>query len=246
MFRSDGLAAGGLHATGTLSASAEAAVVSAQERPAGAAHAWRWRTILGRAAAFTGGILTPLLVLEVVLGVGGAVAPGDYQTVDLSAASEQFGRVNIANRAGAKRTSEFSTHVRLNSKGLRGPEIPYAKPAGTYPALVIGDSFTFGAQVEEEETFVARLPEHLRAGAAHDGIAVPEIETINGGVDGWNTYNELAWLQAEGIRYQPDLVILMFYAGNDPGENFDWMKALNRRGQQADAAPASPVQVARK
>jgi SGNH hydrolase-like domain, acetyltransferase AlgX len=206
----------------------------------------RWPIILGRLAAIVCGILAPLLAFEVILRLGGAIAPGEYQTVDLNAVSEQFGRVNMANRAGAKKTSEFSTHVRLNSHGLRGPEIPYAKPDGTYRVLVVGDSFTFGAQVEEDETFVARLGEHLRAASDRRGLDAVEFETINGGVDGWNTYNELAWLTAEGVRYEPDLVVLMYYTGNDPGENFDWMKALNRRDADAAPAPTSTMQELRK
>src|SRR5215207_4791266 len=149
----------------------------------------RYSRILGRFAAVLGGVMAPVLMLEIFLRVGGAIAPGEYQTADLNAASEQFGRLNTANRAGAKRTGEFSTHVRVNSKGLRGPEIPYTKPAGVYRVLVLGDSFTFGAQVEEDDTLVVRLAEHLRAAAARAGSAITEVETINGGVDGWNTHN---------------------------------------------------------
>src|SRR3954447_8958531 len=126
----------------------------------------RWVRLLGRVGAFGIGVLTPLLVVEIILRLGGAVAPGDYPTVDLTTTSEQFGRLNMANRAGAKRTSEFSTHVRVNSAGLRGPEIPYEKPPGTYRVLVLGDSFTFGAQVEEDQTFVARLGDRLRRQSA--------------------------------------------------------------------------------
>src|SRR5215212_8805506 len=84
----------------------------------------RCSRILGRFAAVLGGMIAPVLMLEILLQVGGTIVPGEYQTVDLNATSEEFGRLNMANRAGAKRTSEFSTHVRLNSKGLRGPEIP--------------------------------------------------------------------------------------------------------------------------
>ena len=127
-----------------------------------------------------------------------------------------FGRLNMVNQAGWKRSSEFSTHVRVNSKGLRGPEIPYSKPDGKDRVLVVGDSFTFGAQVEEDETFVARLGAYLHAGDAQAGIEPGSVETINAGVDGWNTINELSWLKAEGIKYAPDMVILMFYVGNDP------------------------------
>ena len=136
----------------------------------------------------------------------------------------------MANRGGWKSSSEYRVHVRVNSQGLRGPEIPYAKPEGVQRVLVLGDSFTFGAQVDEEQTFVARLGEHLRAGTAASDLTVGPIETINAGVDGWTTINQVTWLQAEGLRYAPDLVVLMYYTGNDPGENYDYVKALGRVG----------------
>lgn len=188
----------------------------------------RWRTVVGRLFCILAGLLVPLLLAELFFRVGGAVAPGDYQTTELTAASDLFERQNLANRAGWKRSSEFETYVRINSHGLRGPEVPYEKPADTFRVLVVGDSFTFGAQVNEEQTFVSRLQGYLRDRVHRAGMDQSKIETINGGVDGWSTINELAWLKAEGVRYDPDLVLLMFYTGNDPGENFDRLKAVKR------------------
>ena len=37
-------------------------------------------------------------------------------------------------------------------------------------------------------------------------------EVINAGVPGWNLENELAYLQAEGLKYEPDLILLGYYA----------------------------------
>jgi hypothetical protein len=205
-----------------------------------------WPERLGRLSLVLSGLLVPLLVAELLLRSVGAVVPGEYQTADLNTPSEPFGRLNMVNQSGWKRSREFSVHVRVNSKGLRGPEIPYAKPDGTERVLVIGDSFTFGAQVEEDETFVARLGHHLRQETADVGDAPAAIETINGGVDGWNTFNELAWLKAEGVKYAPDIVVLMFYAGNDPGENFDWFKAVKRSQPEVAAVQDSALRDVRR
>jgi hypothetical protein len=106
---------------------------------------------------------------------------------------------------------------------LRGPEVAYAKPESTYRVLVLGDSFTFGLQVPEEETFVARLGERLNASASD-----VRFETLNGGSDGWSTIDEYNWLTTEGYRYAPDLVVLMFFTGNDPGDNANPEKAQQR------------------
>lgn len=184
--------------------------------------------VAGRVVVVLIGLCLPIGIAEILFRQSGAIAPGEYQTADLNAASELYGRQNLANRAGWKKSGEFTTHVRVNSSGLRGPEIPYAKPERAFRVLVVGDSFTFGAQVHEEETFVSKLEAYLERGAARAGLDGRRIQTINAGVDGWSTINALAWLKSEGVRYGPDLVVLMFYTGNDPGENFDRLKAVKR------------------
>lgn len=158
----------------------------------------------------------PVLLLELLLRVAGPVLPGDYQTVVLLERSDDFGRINRPNTAGWKKDLEYTTWVRINSKSLRGPEIDYVKPPDTYRILVLGDSFTLGLQVTEEQTFVSRLAERLNS-----GDLPPRFETINAGTSGWSTVNEYAWLTKEGYRYAPDLVLLMFYVGNDPEGNAD-------------------------
>ena len=178
------------------------------------------------------------MLFELALRLGGPIAPGEYQTVGFTDVSSEFSRVNMANRAGWKQSREFRTHVRVNAQGLRGPDVPYAPAPDTFRILVLGDSFTFGAQVDEDETFVVRLGHHLRKAAARSGWEQREIETINAGVDGWSTVDEVAWLRAEGVRYEPDLVILMFFTGNDPGENFDRARAAWRKADRQER-PAS-------
>jgi len=204
------------------------------------------RIVVSRVVAVAAGLLIPLLALEALFRFAGPVLPGEYQTARLVAASELFGRQNMANRAGWKRSAEFSVQVRVNSKGLRGPEVAYEKAPGMFRVLVVGDSFTFGGQVEEDETFVVRLGHELQKAANRASSEPRQIETINAGVDGWNTANELAWLTSEGLRYEPDLVVLMFYTGNDPGENYDMLKAVKRVGVEMDPAAALPARDARR
>jgi hypothetical protein len=82
----------------------------------------------------------------------------------------------------------------------------------------------------------------LKRAASRGWIEHDDVETINAGVDGWSTVNQLAWLKAEGVRYQPDLVLLMYYAGNDPGEIYDQMKAVQRAGDQSAPEPSPLLQ----
>ncbi|MFN0070193.1 MAG: alginate O-acetyltransferase AlgX-related protein, partial [Chloroflexota bacterium] len=147
--------------------------------------------------------------------------------------SDVVGRLNKANSSGWRKTDEYVTHVTINSQNLRGHETTYAKPADTYRVIVLGDSFVFAVQVDEPDTLVSRLATSLQPPAPFT-----KIETINAGTDGWSTTNELAWLTTEGVHYEPDLVLLLFFVGNDPGENADrvdgWLTARQAPGPLRD------------
>jgi hypothetical protein len=90
--------------------------------------------------------------------------------------------------------------VNSNARGLRGRrEFGYAKPPGVFRILVLGDSFAFGDDVGDEDAFPHVLQELL-----------PQVEVLNLGVHGYGHDQMLLYLQEEGLRYQPDLVLLGF------------------------------------
>jgi lysophospholipase L1-like esterase len=101
--------------------------------------------------------------------------------------------------------------VEINRKGLRGPEVTYAKRRGAVRILWLGDSVTVGY----------RLPRHDDAvpwrSAARLESAGVRIETVNAAVDGYSPWQENAWLRREGFRYHPDLVVVGFVL-NDVSE----------------------------
>jgi len=108
---------------------------------------------------------------------------------------------------------DFDVEVRINSAGLRDREIPHAKPAGTRRVLVLGDSFTFGYGVELDQSFVKVAQRMLG----------PGWEAINGGAPTWGTGDDLDFLRAEGLRYEPDLVVVGFFR-NDLADN--WLRGV--------------------
>ncbi len=59
--------------------------------------------------------------------------------------------------------TEYRTHIRINSHGLRGPEVAYDKPDGVRRVLLLGDSFVEGYTVEEPATVGRLLQDALRA-----------------------------------------------------------------------------------
>jgi hypothetical protein len=95
--------------------------------------------------------------------------------------------------------------VTANSRGIRGEaeHAPGRRP-GVRRVVVVGDSFTFGEGVGDDETFPARLQARLG----------PRVEVINLGIHGYGHDQMLIHLREEGLRYEPDLVILGYYAGD--------------------------------
>jgi hypothetical protein len=94
--------------------------------------------------------------------------------------------------------------LNTNDKGLRGRrEYSYSKPAGMRRVLVLGDSFTFGEEVSDTETY----PHYLQT-------KFSELEVINMGVHGYGHDQMLILLEEEGVKYTPDVVILGFIAGD--------------------------------
>ncbi len=96
--------------------------------------------------------------------------------------------------------AEYSTTVQHDSWGFRGAEISRQKPRDRYRILVLGDSFTYGMGVGDQETFCARL-EKLD----------PRLQVINAGVIGYDTGQELLLLRDQGLSFSPDLVLVAFF-----------------------------------
>ena len=152
--------------------------------------------------------IVPLLVLEAAIRLFGPILPGNYNTGTFLTPHQVFGRYHVPGFDGWLKTPEFTTRVTINAAGLRGPERPYAKPPGTRRVLVLGDSFVEAAQVQEPESVVGRLQ------AALDGPG-GRVEVLNGGVGGWGAHQAYVFLREEAVRYEPDLVIVQLYLGND-------------------------------
>jgi hypothetical protein len=88
--------------------------------------------------------------------------------------------------------------LNTNSKGFRGKkDFPYTKEK--LRILILGDSFTFGDEVSDDETYSYYLQEML-----------PHTEVINMGIHGYGHDQMLILLKEEGVKYQPDIVILGF------------------------------------
>ncbi len=91
--------------------------------------------------------------------------------------------------------------IRINSHGLRDRERTWEKPEGVRRVLGIGDSFTFGYQVDVKDCYLKQLERSLNKGSGR-------WDVINAGVTGYNMWQYLAYLKCCGYRYSPDLIII--------------------------------------
>jgi lysophospholipase L1-like esterase len=102
--------------------------------------------------------------------------------------------------------------VRINAWGFRGPEWPATKPPGGFRIIVMGDSFTFGQGIGEEERYTTLLEKQLRA-----KFSGKTLEVLNLGVAGYSAVDEAILLEKIGPLLHPDLVLVQF-TGNDVRE----------------------------
>jgi lysophospholipase L1-like esterase len=166
--------------------------------------------ILGNLMALGAGLLVMLALGEIALRVVDLGHPY-YSAPELYQPSSDP-RVLFEPRP---RFNGFSEGVWLttNGRGLRERDLPLAKAPDTRRVVFLGDSVTFGAGVKDDEPFPRLLEVSI------NGSGAGPVETVNTGVVGYNTIQELARLEQAGLPYQPDVVVLTFVV-NDLLETF--------------------------
>ncbi|MFN8636796.1 MAG: SGNH/GDSL hydrolase family protein [Chloroflexota bacterium] len=170
----------------------------------------RWA---GRSVAILAGLLVPLLLLEVVLRLFGPILPGNYDTGAYLVRDETLGHFHVRGFHGWIKAPEFTTEVQISPLGLRDRRQSYAKPPGTFRVLLLGDSFLEAVQVQQWQGVAERLEVLLNQDSPRP------VEVINGGVAAYGTGQELLLLDQVGAQFQPDLVVLLFFVGNDLTNN---------------------------
>ncbi len=105
---------------------------------------------------------------------------------------------------------------RINGLGFRGAEVP-TKPAGGYRVAVIGDSATFGSNVNDDgDTMPGRLDALLRAASRG-----PAIDAVNAGVPGYNVRQVYYTLLHKVLPLKPDLVVYNLFPNDMDNELYE-------------------------
>jgi len=93
--------------------------------------------------------------------------------------------------------------VRINSHGLRGPEIP-PDAAGEHRILFLGESTTFAGRMPYEQCYAHRVGELLPRYRGRP------VRAINAGVPGYSSFQGFQYLHHRGLALEPDTVVLYF------------------------------------
>jgi lysophospholipase L1-like esterase len=116
---------------------------------------------------------------------------------------------------------EFSERSRTNSHGQWDIERTFEKQSGTTRIIVLGDSVVLGGDVYDfHDNMTLQLEKRLSG---------QKVEVLNFGVTGYSTRAEIELLETKGLRYDPDLVLLLFVQNDYMNFNNDITRAHFKR-----------------
>src|SRR5580765_4556800 len=95
--------------------------------------------------------------------------------------------------------------VRINSDGYRGEELSVARGPSTVRIACVGDSWTFGMPVGQEQTYPSRVAAWL-----HQERPDLRYEVQNFGVLGYSSFQGLQLLKTRVLDFHPDIVVIGF------------------------------------
>lgn len=127
---------------------------------------------------------------------------------------------------------------KANEIGYRTDTLARGRPDGVFRVAFLGDSWTFGLGVSEEESFPRQFQElarRLGAGRLGEGQG-RRIEAVNLALPGYNTANQLAALDYFWERVRPDAVVVCPTSNDaDSSANVLPNGSLTRQGVERDA-----------
>ena len=178
------------------------------------------RSLAFRIIGVLGGFLVAFLLAEVAVRL---ISPQEVGPVRF-ACNPELGEIPVPGQQGERKIpGVYSFRYSNNSLGWRGRREYREAKQTDYRVLFLGDSFTYGTGVNDDQTFAARVEKDLRAGRM-------SVEVLNAGAPGKGTDYALKCFQTLGRKFHPDLTVLGFFANdfqdNARGEYYN----VGRRG----------------
>ena len=140
-------------------------------------------------------ILISLIISELLVRI---ILPQDKMVTWLEMHPQGF----MMNQEGGEATQEHNkTLINYSFTETRLRSSESNSDYESKKVLALGDSFTFGLMLQEENTFIRLLNESLRNSNADS------IQILNGGVGGAGLADWPAWLQYNGSKIDPDIIL---------------------------------------
>ena len=132
-------------------------------------------------------------------------------TIPVEIAGFQLRALPEGTRVDAPERDRFYVAYQFNELGCRGPDYAIPPPAGTSRVLILGDSYTLGAGIHEQDTFARQLEPLLQGNAP----PTSRVEVINCGVSGYGTREEALFYRLIARRYDPEVVLVVMVFNDD-------------------------------
>lgn len=115
--------------------------------------------------------------------------------------------------------------VVTNNEGFRSfNPTNIKKLEGKIRIIAVGDSFTFGPYVNNQDTYPIKLENYLKEKSI-------DTEVLNAGVSGYTLQDEMSYLKDKGFHLKPDLIIIGVYQ-NDVSDYQDSQRSYFSRDNQ--------------
>ncbi len=144
------------------------------------------------------------IACEAGLRMAGVVSSHSVYTADQVTFENQPGIWEPDQKHVSTEVPSLPFTVKTNSAGYRGDNFDIEKSPDEFRVLMVGDSFTFGNNVNETETLPYRLQRELSQSCKDQ-----KFLSINAGIPG-STIRGQAEMIRRGMLLKPDTVILVF------------------------------------
>ncbi len=126
--------------------------------------------------------------------------------------NNELGEIPVPNQHGRRTLpGVYDYTYSNNSYGFRGHKEYTFEKTSNFRVLFLGDSFTYGIGVNDDQTFAYHIENNL-------SDFLGSVEVINSGNGGKGTDYALKLFQTLGYKYKPDLAALCFFP-NDFSDN---------------------------
>jgi hypothetical protein len=108
-----------------------------------------------------------------------------------------------------QKIDRYGGRIEINRFGMRAPDYPTTKAAGTFRVLMIGDSTLYGGSyIDQSELYSRKLEKRLQ-----DAAPGRKVEVLAIGVNAWGPLQELGYIRRFGT-FDADLVMVNLPIGD--------------------------------